>query len=76
MSGGLSHPDVVHWKKSSHSMADGNCVEVAICDERVLIRDSKSADGACLNVPLITWREFIAGVRVGEMDGPRIQRSA
>ncbi|WP_254716158.1 DUF397 domain-containing protein [Actinomadura sp. WMMB 499] len=33
------------WRKSSHSGATGNCVEVAALPHGVAVRDSKNADG-------------------------------
>lgn len=48
------------WRKSSHSgPPNGDCVEVAITDERVGVRDSKNADGPRLAFPRATWRAYI-----------------
>ncbi len=46
------------WRKSSFSEA-GTCIEVAIRDELVLIRDSKYGNDRILSVSPSTWREFI-----------------
>jgi len=39
------------WRKSSHSNAGGNCVEVAFTDGRVSLRDSKSPATGRIRVP-------------------------
>jgi hypothetical protein len=60
----LSHAS---WRKSSHSSANGQCVEVAAnVSGMVAIRDSKNADGAALVVPPRAWIAFLAGVRDGD----------
>lgn len=38
------------WRKSSHSNAGGECVEVAFVDGRVSLRDSKSPDSGRIRV--------------------------
>jgi len=51
------------WKKSSYSGNTGNCVEVAITQSEVRIRDSQDPDGAMLTVSRKAWREFTQGMR-------------
>jgi hypothetical protein len=62
------HDDLSHaqWRKSSCSGNTGNCVEVAITDSVVGIRDSKNPDGPKLTVSPDAWRTFIDGVQQGE----------
>lgn len=60
-------PDV-RWSKSSHSAPSGNCVEVAILDGRVGVRDSKDRSGAVLMFTPTEWNAFVGGVRNGEFD--------
>jgi hypothetical protein len=55
-------PSVLRWRKSSFSES-GNCVEVAIQDESVLIRDSKYGNERILSVSSSAWREFIQTVQ-------------
>jgi hypothetical protein len=50
------------WHKSSFS-ANGNCVEVGIRSESVLIRDTKDREGGTLAIPHPTWREFIQAIK-------------
>lgn len=50
--------DEIHWRKSSYSACDGNCVEVAMLACTVFIRDSKDPDQA-LDFPAFAWKGFI-----------------
>lgn len=49
------------WRKSSYSM-QGNCLEVALDDDLVHVRDSKDPDGYRLAVPRAAWTTFIGSV--------------
>lgn len=51
------------WRKSSKSASDGHCVEIAFEGEHVLIRDSKAADGTCLEVHKETFSTFVAQLK-------------
>jgi hypothetical protein len=56
------------WRKSSFSERANNCVEVAITDDAVGVRDSKLGEGS----PILTytpaeWAAFTAGIRAGEL---------
>ncbi|MTK30255.1 DUF397 domain-containing protein [Nocardia seriolae] len=63
------------WRKSSRSGdgGGGNCVEVLLADEAVLIRDSKylrdsandPAAQPIIGVSGVEWDVFLAGVRAG-----------
>jgi len=55
-------PSAPIWRKSSFSEA-GNCVEVAIQEELVLIRDSKNPNGGILSISASAWQEFIHAIR-------------
>jgi hypothetical protein len=60
---------VAIWVKSSHSMTNGNCVEVAVVSPgRVWIRDSKSPSGSMLTFTPIQWHAFVEGVRSRDFD--------
>jgi hypothetical protein len=57
------------WTKSSLSMYDGNCVEVAgLAEDTILVRDSKHPRGAVLGFTRAEWDAFIGGVHNGEFD--------
>lgn len=53
------------WWKSTASAAT-NCVEVALHDGSVLVRDSMNPTGAVLWLPPAAWSAFIAGARRGD----------
>ena len=58
----------VEWRKSSFSGSNG-CVEVAILDGAVAVRDAKDPAGPVLRFTRDEWAAFLAGVRDGEFDG-------
>jgi hypothetical protein len=60
-----------YWKKSSLSMSNGNCVEVAyMSGGHVGVRDSKDRTGPVLQFTPGEWSAFVGGVRNGEFDRP------
>jgi hypothetical protein len=57
------------WFKSSFSTGhDDGCVEVALLDSEVAVRDSKNPGGPALLYSLDEWTAFVAGVRDGQFD--------
>jgi Domain of unknown function (DUF397) len=52
-------PDGIVWQKSSYSVANGGCVQVAPTPDRVLVRDSKDPGGPALAVPTTAWWAFL-----------------
>ena len=58
-------PSGAVWRKSSYSGANG-CVEVALSDAKVAVRDSKDRQGSVLVFTPAEWDAFVAGVRAGE----------
>jgi len=60
------------WRKSSYSVAQGACVEIAFAeqDEIVMMRDSKNPGGAVLTYPAETWRQFLTDIRSGRFSRP------
>lgn len=55
------------WVKSS-LCANGDCVEVALVGEQVLVRESKDPSSPELRFKLDQWIAFLGGVRRGEFD--------
>ncbi|MGW0659533.1 DUF397 domain-containing protein [Streptodolium elevatio] len=48
------------WFKSSHSGSQGDdCVEIAVTDQAIHVRDSKQPKGAQLLVGPGDWAEFV-----------------
>ena len=53
----------VRWHKSSHSSANGQCVEVAPVAGAVAVRDSKNPAGPVLIFTRQAWAAFVEGVK-------------
>jgi hypothetical protein len=58
---------VAAWRTSSLCDLNG-CVEVAILDDRVVVRDAKDRAGPVLVFTAAEWEAFVGGVRGGEFD--------
>jgi hypothetical protein len=56
------------WRKSARSGNNGNCVEVAVTDDAVGVRDSKDPDGGILVFTVAEWRAFVDGAKDGEFE--------
>jgi uncharacterized protein DUF397 len=57
------------WMKSARSGGNSdNCVEVALVDGAIAVRDSKNPTGAVLLYTRAEWDAFIGGVKDGEFD--------
>jgi Domain of unknown function (DUF397) len=57
----------VAWRRSSYC-ATNSCVEVALLDGRIAVRDSKDRHGPVLRFSPAEWAAFIDGARNGEFD--------
>jgi hypothetical protein len=55
------------WTKSSHSQS-GSCVEVAMVDGAIAVRDSKDRGGPALIYTQAEWEAFLGGVKDGEFE--------
>jgi hypothetical protein len=57
------------WRKSSRSNNSGNCVEVAVTDRAVGVRDSKQhGHGPVLEFTRAAWESFIRAAKDGKFD--------
>ncbi|MEV0271658.1 DUF397 domain-containing protein [Hamadaea sp. NPDC050747] len=63
----MSDPTPASWRRSARC-GDSACVEVAVLDDEVLVRDSKDPQGPVLRFSRAEWLAFLAGVREGEFD--------
>jgi hypothetical protein len=55
------------WRKSRNSGASGGCVEIALSESSVLVRDSRDQLGTILTVGPVQWRTFVRRVREGRI---------
>ncbi len=60
------------WRKSSHSGANGNCLEISALDANTTgVRNSRHPDGPILRYPDATVRRFVTAVRADAFTPPR-----
>jgi hypothetical protein len=50
---------VFNWRKASYSATNGECVEIAVVDGRIAVRDSKAINGTILHYEGSDWCRFI-----------------
>jgi hypothetical protein len=55
------------WQTSTFCDLNG-CVEVAVLDDRVAVRDAKDKASPILLFTAAEWTAFVSGVRAGEFD--------
>lgn len=60
----MTTPDesAIRWRKSTRS-DQSNCVEIALSDGGVLVRDSKDPAGVRLQLSRTEWLAFVRAVR-------------
>ncbi|MGH3242008.1 MAG: DUF397 domain-containing protein [Spirillospora sp.] len=57
------------WRKSRHSGGEsGQCVEVAVADAVVGVRDSKDRDAGHLTLNRVAFGELLAQAKAGALD--------
>ena len=65
---------VIPWRRSRRSVDNGNCVEVAIIENRVAIRDSKRPEDGHLTVIGTDWATVIGQISEPVALSPRPYR--
>ena len=61
--------DAPRWRKSVHSGAQGNCVELAAAPASdVLVRNSRFPDGPVLRLHAGELADFLSAIKAGELD--------
>lgn len=58
------------WRKARRSIANGDCVEVAITQGQVFVRDSKQPSVTVLGCSGEVWKQFLQGVQLGSFGLP------
>jgi uncharacterized protein DUF397 len=58
----------LQWRKARRSMAYGNCVEVRLMNDGIVVRDSKNPDGYVVACSASSWRAFTLMARQGHFD--------
>lgn len=66
----MATPDLSRaaWRKSSCSTGDAECVEVAVVDDVVAVRDSKDSAGPALIFTPDAWTDFLNAAKTGAFD--------
>ncbi|TQL21238.1 DUF397 domain-containing protein [Streptomyces sp. SLBN-134] len=57
----------IQWRKSSYSEQAGNCLELAVADGQVLVRESDEPD-VVVRTTRAKLAAFLAGAKAGEFD--------
>jgi hypothetical protein len=56
------------WRKSTRSSGSGQCVEIMMTDDAVLVRDTKDRTKLAHVFTYAEWAAFTGGVKDGEFD--------
>jgi hypothetical protein len=64
----MTHTHTHTWRKSTYSISNSNCVELAAAGADVLLRDSKHPEAGHLTFTRPELAALIAAARAGELD--------
>jgi hypothetical protein len=67
MASGPNRHSTLLWRKSSMSGGNSECVEVAVAESFVLVRDSRDQPGTRLTFGPDQWRTFVRQIRAGRI---------
>ncbi|MBP2324128.1 hypothetical protein JOF56_004513 [Kibdelosporangium banguiense] len=59
----VSDPAGAAWRKSSHSGAGNDCVEIALAETQARVRDSKNPDAGTLRFGATRWAIFLTATK-------------
>jgi hypothetical protein len=62
--------------KISTYCGGGECVAVAVLDDKIAVRDDKMPDGPLLIFTADEWDAFLAGVKDGQFDRQTLARAS
>jgi hypothetical protein len=58
----------MRWRKSSYSVGNSDCVELAAADDSVFVRNSNHPDRGTLTLHGGAMAAFVAACRAGDLD--------
>ena len=61
-----SEQTAITWHKGTASGHNGNCVEVAVVGNSILVRNSRDPHGSMLSFTRREWVSFLDGVNNGD----------
>jgi hypothetical protein len=64
----MTHQPPIIWRKSSYSVGNNNCVELADAGTEILLRDSKHPEQGHCTFTKAEMADFIRRVKAGELD--------
>ena len=67
----MMKPDGQFQKSSFSTEYGGTCVEIALDENSVRVRDTKDREGGTLAFTHSEWNAFISGAKAGEFDLPK-----
>jgi hypothetical protein len=54
------------WRKSRYSIANGECVEVAVAHDGIMVRDSASPTSPVIRYTAWAWTNFLIAAKTGQ----------